>query len=380
MREVQAQELMSDFAVRTGLTAPIRAAERYLWTDSFAVCNFLGSFERTGDEKYEALALRLVDQVHEVLGRHRDDDSRGGWISGLNDSSGVHHPTSGGLRIGKRLPERAPGQNYDEALEWDRDGQYFHYLTKWMHALARTSDMTRDPTYRCWAMELAKAAHRSFIYRPAPDATPRMHWKMSIDLSRPLVLSMGHHDPLDAWVTYLQLQMSEATLDLSSEISDAARICEGQNWETQDPLGVGGLLFDAFRLMQLATSGAIKDFRSIETLLQAALPGLEHFVREGTLETPADFRLAFRELGLCIGIRAVQTIDSLIASSADIFACPIGLQLTLDSLKSFEPLAERLENFWLKPSSQASRNWEPHRNINEVMLATSLDPHGYLGA
>jgi hypothetical protein len=45
-------------------------------------------------------------------------------------ATGAAHPTRGGLRIGKKLPERRPGEAFQERLEWERDGQYFHYLTK----------------------------------------------------------------------------------------------------------------------------------------------------------------------------------------------------------------------------------------------------------
>ena len=70
------RDLMKDFAERTGLVGE-GAPTRYLWTDAFAVCNFLGLEQRTGDAAYRALALRLVDQVHHVLGRHRPDDGSG---------------------------------------------------------------------------------------------------------------------------------------------------------------------------------------------------------------------------------------------------------------------------------------------------------------
>src|SRR5512139_3422771 len=130
-RTRSAIELMDGFAERTRITSD-RPQQRYLWTDSFAVCNFVGLWRATGDERYRRLALRLVDDVHHVLGRHRSDDRRRGWISGVSDRDGEEHPTQGGLRIGKKLPERGPGEPFDEALEWDRDGQYFHYLTRWM--------------------------------------------------------------------------------------------------------------------------------------------------------------------------------------------------------------------------------------------------------
>jgi hypothetical protein len=101
-----------------------------------------------------------------VLGRHRDDDRRTGWISGLADGLGELHPTCGGLRMGKPLPERRPDQPVDDSLEWDRDGQYFHYLTKWMHALDQVTRATGQPMFSEWARELAHSAHRAFTYRP----------------------------------------------------------------------------------------------------------------------------------------------------------------------------------------------------------------------
>ena len=81
---------------------------------------------------------------------------------------------------------------------------------------------------------------------------------MSIDLSYPLVPSMGHHDPLDGFITYNQLQATAAKdpgeskgLDLKAEIADLANICKGKSWATDDPLGIGGLLSDAYRAAQL---------------------------------------------------------------------------------------------------------------------------------
>ena len=114
--------IMLAFAARTGLSPPSAAPTRYLWTDAHAVCTFVGLYQRDGDTRAAELARALIRQVHHVLGRHRDDDRRQGWLSGLDDADGAHHPTAGGLRIGKRLPERRRDQPPDAALEWDRDG------------------------------------------------------------------------------------------------------------------------------------------------------------------------------------------------------------------------------------------------------------------
>ena len=147
------RDIMLDFARITGLAPVGTNPKRYLWTDSFAVCNFLELYRRTGNGNYRDLALRLVNQVHHTLGRHREDDTRKGWISGLDEESGEQHPTRGGLRIGKPMNERKPEEASDERLEWDQDGQYYHYLTKWMHALNRVSRVTGNPTYTGWAIE-----------------------------------------------------------------------------------------------------------------------------------------------------------------------------------------------------------------------------------
>ena len=130
---------MAAFARRTGLSPAADNPQRYLWTDAFAVCNFLELFERTRDERYCRCATELIDQVHRVLGRFRRDEGRTGWISGLDEEGGRRHPTLGGLRIGKPLKERGADEVIDEQLEWERDGQYFHYLTKWMHALCQVA-------------------------------------------------------------------------------------------------------------------------------------------------------------------------------------------------------------------------------------------------
>jgi hypothetical protein len=172
----EASELMLRFAERTGLTSD-RPKQRYLWTDAFAVCNYLGLAQVTDEERYTDLALRLVDQVHHVLGRYRAGDSRTGWISGLSEREGEIHPTRGGLRIGKALPERGVSEPFDEQLEWRRDGQYFHYLTKWMHALDQVSRWTGQAQYNLWARELATAAHDGFV--DTAQSGRRMVWKMS---------------------------------------------------------------------------------------------------------------------------------------------------------------------------------------------------------
>ena len=55
-----------------------------------------------------------------------------------------------------RVLGRPRGIRIGEAPE--RDGQYFHYLTKWMHALCRMAFVTNGRQYADWAGELARTA------------------------------------------------------------------------------------------------------------------------------------------------------------------------------------------------------------------------------
>lgn len=364
------RDLMAEFAGLTGLDPLHDRPRRYLWTDAYAVCNYLELFRRTGDVAYRDLAIRLVDQVHHTLGRHRDDDPRTGWISGLPDEEGEAHPTRGGLRIGKPLPERKPGEPFDERFEWERDGQYYHYLTKWMHALNRVGRATEDPTYTRWAVELAKSAHAAFTYTPSTGGR-RMYWKMSIDLSRPLVPGMGQHDPLDGFVTYHELQEAAGGPELSAEIADMAGICRARDLTTDDPLGIGGLLFDAGRLAQLAGLGESSYDGLLASILDAALSGLKRFAGGGTLRYPADHRLAFRELGLSIGLRGVGIVAERVQGTPS-------LSRRADALTRYVPLAGEIERFWMDGKNRKAGTWMQHREINMVMLATSLAPGEFL--
>jgi hypothetical protein len=106
-----AAQLMPAFASRTGLYPASENQQRYLWTDAFAVCNFLELLKRTGDDHYRRCATDLIVQVHQVLGRYRPDDVRRGWISGLDEETGQRHPTKRGAvpnNVAHRPPALGP--------------------------------------------------------------------------------------------------------------------------------------------------------------------------------------------------------------------------------------------------------------------------------
>jgi hypothetical protein len=377
------KDIMIEFAESTGLSNPENPPRRYLWTDAFGICNFLELYRQTADEHWRRSALNLINQVHTVLGHHRQDDPRTGWISNLSESEGARHPTIGGLRIGKSMNERKPADPYNEREEWDRDGQYYHYLTKWMHALNRMSRSTGESTFNLWAIELARTAHAAFVYT-LPSGHKRMYWKMSIDLSFPLVASMGQHDPLDGLITYRQLQATAQELSpspearLDSEIADMESLCQGHHWTTADPLGIGGILSDAYRVLQLDLETEFTRTTLFNELLESSLVGLDAFTQGHSLGLSADYRLAFRELGMSIGLHAVERIKGLIELRPDVFPQNHPAHGQINRLHQYVPLGQTIETFWRDPRCRESQTWTGHLDINRVMLATSLAPDGYL--
>ena len=332
-----------------------------LWTDAFAVCNYLGLAQTTGDKRLRDMAIKLVDQVHDILGRHRDDSPQNGWISGLTEEEGRHHPTVGGLRIGKPLSEGAEGVRLASDLEWKTDGIYFHYATRWAHALDQLAWITKDTRYATMAIELIDTVHKKFVYI-SQSGRRQMYWKMSVDLTRPLVKSQGHHDPLDGLLTCLQLEETRKKLSvpgtgpsLSNAIEDFKSMVEPTQLATEDALGIGGLLSDISRLSCLNVERNL-----LEALVVSAEFGLQRWLQQENLRLPADHRLAFRELGLSIGLSSVAKTE---------FA---------HRFEPYQRIRTLIETFWENPVNRQPQIYKEHEDINDVMLATSLAPDGYI--
>ncbi len=232
--------------------------------------------------------------------------------------------------------------------------------------------MTGDPVYGVWAAELVKAVHPAFV--PGPR---RMYWKMSVDLTRPLVASMGQHDPLDGFVTCAEVQAASGA-DLSREMGDLAVLLRGTALSTDDPLGTGGLLFDAVRVAELTARGQFPAADLLGPVLAAASSGVAAFARSGTARYPAEHRLAFRELGLALGLRGAHRLRSAIESAPAAFDDPETLLGEVRGLEGSAPLADAIEGFWLDERHRAVPTWTDHREINEVTLAACLAPDGFL--
>ena len=301
---------------------------RYLWTDAFGVMNFLTLHQSTRDTTYLILAKRLVQAVHDIQGRTRDGNSR---LPGASDEN----PLGGGLRIGK-MDDSGP----------DEDGQYHHYLTLWMFALNRVSIASGEPLYNKQAIQLAKAIQPRFFVDRDTDH-PRMVWKISVDMSRPLVESQGNLDPIDGYVTMKILQASAREGDprLDEEISDYKKVIDRKrkHFMLDDMLDLGMSAWSSHWLADKEKWAADLQTRSLKQL--------------GRLLAGGRHGLAFRDFGACLGIGCCDAADS--------------------SLKTH---AEQLIKAWELDFVQTPEELRP---ITQVMYAAALIPgafkKGWLG-
>lgn len=323
---------------------------RYLWTDAFGVINFLTMHQEyvkaaggpAGNDMYLVLARRLIETVHDVLGRTRDGKSR---LPGATEEN----PMGGGLRIGK-MEERGT----------DADGQYHHYLTVWMFALNRMSLASGDPSYNRQAVALAKAIHpRFFLNRES--SRPRMVWKMAMDLSTPLVASEGNLDPIDGYVIFRLLQASAMQSNdgpvLAEEIKDYERVMErkGEHFVSSDPLDLGMTLWTIHWFSEKEDWAGRLARRCYEQMYDL-------FEINRYLERNIKFRLAFREFGTCLGVQC-QSEQATEKESA------VNLKVYADSIiTAWDPYMELSISTGLTPDDL--------RPITRVMYASALIPGG----
>ena len=110
------------------------------------------------------------------------------------------------------------------------------------------------------------------------------------------------------------------------------------------------------------SSGAVvrsPDSPTSSTRCSRRLPSGWRRTPEAASRGPAARRLAFRELGLAIGLSAFVAAPP----------APLG---------RWVPLAADVTSFWLRPDHRRTDAWMAHEDINDVMLATALLPDGFL--
>ncbi|MBW3564415.1 MAG: hypothetical protein KY459_06785 [Acidobacteria bacterium] len=242
--------------------------KRYLWTDAFGLTLLLSLHRETGDPEYLDAARKLVNDVQRVLGRER------------------------GIRIGE---------------DPDRDGQYFHYLAMWIHALTRFGAI--EPGYRDDALRLVREIHEPFLV-PSRGVI----WKMAEDLSGPYPgYGFGALDPFHGMVVYRLLDPDA----LSSEIRELEEIVEKsyRDLRIDQDLGLGMMLWMTHFFPEEEWARAQRE-ASLAMLEQLWIEREGYFCRSRGLPS---MKFAFTNAGVAIGLQSVGAMAARVERSLRYF-------------------------------------------------------------
>jgi len=174
----------------------------------------------------------------------------------------------------------------------DRDGQYFHYLTKWLFTLNELGKI--KPKYHTEAVQLVKEIHPHFVL-------PKVGviWKMKEDLSGPYPgYGLGG---LDFYSGYTVYKLIDSTA-LSSEIGDMWDLIQlnYKKFHCSQDLGLGDMLWDCHFNPEEEWSKVVKE-RCVTTL-DNMWRKQGYFVRDLIYEK--DAILAFGNFGVSLGLQA----------------------------------------------------------------------------
>jgi hypothetical protein len=97
----------------------------------------------------------------------------------------------------------------------------------------------------------------------------------------------------------------------------------------------------------------------------------------GYLNWPIPHRLAFRELGLAIGLKALPVIADAVENRSTFESRP-ALPRTIDLLLPYESLSDEIVGLWLPHAQHQYESWKDHQDINDMMLATAIIPNTFL--
>ena len=233
--------------------------KRYLWTDSYGIILLVSLYKETNQIKYLNEAESVIQDVKKVLGRKK------------------------GLRIGE---------------EPDRDGQYFHYLMKWVYALNEIGKYI--PKYHLEAITTIKDIHPHFFI-----PNKGILWKMKEDLSASYPgYGFGGLDHFDAFVTYRQVD----PLELGNEISQVYHLVKRdyKNFTCTQDLGLGETLWMTSHYPEEDWSIHMKNYciNNLNEMWVSKSQKEGYFMRD--LMWERNYILAFGNFGVSIGLQSVK--------------------------------------------------------------------------
>jgi hypothetical protein len=246
---------------------------------------------------------------------------------------------------------------------------------------------TGDPAFNDSAISLARAVHPNFFV-DRDSSSPRMVWKISMDMSRILVHSEGNLDPIDGYVVFKTLAAASGKADtLKDEIEDYAKVMQrkGQYFASEDMLDLGmsswtshwmrgkeewatvlakrcarqlreyTRIHTQYRISSYRTNSRIASSRSHRLARIVSLTVYaEDMFKSGYNDMPARYRLAFREYGACLGIQCLEPDEYLLRKKDEVVAFWEKYRETHDDLR---PITEVMRAAALIPGGEYCEAW-----------------------
>jgi len=133
------------------------------------------------------------------------------------------------------------------------------------------------------------------------------------------------------------------------------------------------------QIVHKTEAGAVRlNIQGEEELLEAIRQSMGVYISHSELKGPASYRLAFRELGLALGLQALEPLQRLLSQNTSTFGDLDSIDALLNDLMRYKPIGGEIVRFWRTERAQAADTWTSHEDINAVMLAACLIPEGYL--
>ena len=324
----------------------------YLWTSSYGLLRMLFLYRKNSIEKEEI--EEFIKRVHSVLGKNAFTNEKLSkeikykleWLKDYDiEISEVfkedEDPLFGSLRIGKY-----------EQQNGEEPGIYLHYTTKWIYALIKASQILQNEIYLFQACNIMLTMSEKNVFPGTNNKYPR---KMNQKLQEPLEMSEISHDPLDVFISIINLIISinknimnikpdkdkkeEEKINKVRDIyvrllikaleKNIPRIIEynknPKSLITNDILGIGFLLTSCYKIRiilnkqrskMLDTIFSKMSFKKnkfiklINSLYQNLL-----FVSENCMSEYCNFKKneanddAYRWFGISIGLRAIKMLE-----------------------------------------------------------------------
>lgn len=391
----------------------------YLWTSAFGLLHMLKFENKLNVEKY-------IDQVHNSLGMHTNGKMRLSdiielkWIENLSEEEKDlinklcedKDSLLGSLRIGKF-------EQYQDSSFKEEPGIYLHYCTKWAYALIKTSQVSKNKIYLYQSANMMLSMCEKSV-NLSDDSNINYHRKMNQTLNEPEQSGEILHDPLDVFITLLDLIYNFIKYEKNKKVKEIyiklllkklivnIKRIEEYNinpklLKTSDQLGIGFLLVSSFKLRHL-----INKFRSIlkgnqlldtffrhynyikfmkllkKLYLNCLVLATNNFQEYSQFTKDVIHSDAYRWLGIAIGLKAIRNLDlnnkktlkkmegkkknSKIKKNIDLTARPF-----IEKIMNNYETRKHIHNNFNKESYMKS-NWKEHLDINIVTYLYSKNP------